>query len=354
MTEESSYSHELVKLLEKGAQAFAEKQYEKSVEYYSEACEKSNLLTGRDDPDLLFLYAKSLFENAVSKSEVFGGQNNQEEKAEETEDDNGMFQFNEQLAENEEYEEESEQEKEEQEEDEQSHVQEHEQGEEGEEQTDFEVSWEILDLTRTLYEEQLNTLQDEQLETPYLDSDKKDIKEISSPFVAIKKKLSEVYDLLGEISLETENFSQAAQDFTTLANLRTELYPFSSRLVSEAYYKLSLASEFNTGEAGSSATAVEAMEKSLKSIKERYELSDQEKDESLLQEMEQRLDELRKGDAAIREEKKRIMMGILGEGDGTEIKATPKSVPVNDLTGMVKKRKQPGGKAVTKKAKTSK
>ncbi|KAG7910070.1 hypothetical protein KL906_001975 [Ogataea polymorpha] len=352
MTEESSYSQELVKLLEKGAQAFAEKQYEKSVEYYSEACEKSNLLTGNDDPDLLFLYAKSLFENAVSKSEVLGGQNNQDEKAEETEDDNGMFHFNEQLAENEE-DEESEQEPE-QGQKEQSHEQEKEQGEESEEQTDFEVSWEILDLTRTLYEEKLSSLQDEHLKTPYLDSDKKDIKEISSPFVAIKKKLSEVYDLLGEISLETENFSQAAQDFTTLANLRTELYPFSSRLVSEAYYKLSLASEFNTGEAGSSTTAVEAMEKSLKSIKERYELPDEERDESLLQEMEQRLDDLRKGDAAIQEEKKRIMMGILGESDGTEIKATPKTVPVNDLTGMVKKRKQPGAKVVTKKTKISK
>ncbi|KAG7927378.1 hypothetical protein KL925_002749 [Ogataea polymorpha] len=352
MTEESSYSQELVKLLEKGAQAFAEKQYEKSVEYYSEACEKSNLLTGNDDPDLLFLYAKSLFENAVSKSEVLGAQNNQDEKAEETEDDNGMFHFNEQLAENEE-DEESEQEPE-QGQKEQSHEQEKEQGEESEEQTDFEVSWEILDLTRTLYEEKLSSLQDENLKTPYLDSDKKDIKEISSPFVAIKKKLSEVYDLLGEISLETENFSQAAQDFTTLANLRTELYPFSSRLVSEAYYKLSLASEFNTGEAGSSTTAVEAMEKSLKSIKERYELPDEERDESLLQEMEQRLDDLRKGDAAIQEEKKRIMMGILGESDGTEIKATPKTVPVNDLTGMVKKRKQPGGKVVTKKTKISK
>ncbi|KAG7885130.1 hypothetical protein KL938_001387 [Ogataea parapolymorpha] len=353
MAEESNYSQELVKLLEKGAQAFAEKQYEKSVEYYSEACEKSNLLTGSDDPDLLFLYAKSLFENAVSKSEVLGGQNNQDEKAEETEDDNGMFQFNEQLAENEEDEEESEQELE-QGQEEHSHEQEEEQGEESEEQTDFEVSWEILDLTRTLYEEKLSSLQDEQLKKPYLDSDKKDIKEISSPFVAIKKKLSEVYDLLGEISLETENFSQAAQDFTTLANLRTELYPFSSRLVSEAYYKLSLASEFNTGEAGSSSTAVEAMEKSLKSIKEGYELPDEERDESLLQEMEQRLDDLRKGDAAIQEEKKKIMMGILGETDGTEIKATPKTVPVNDLTGMVKKRKQPGGKVVTKKTKTSK
>ncbi|KAG7838630.1 hypothetical protein KL939_001497 [Ogataea angusta] len=353
MTEQSSYSQELVKLLEKGAQAFAEKQYEKSVEYYSEACEKSNLLTGNDDPDLLFLYAKSLFENAVSKSEVLGAQNNQDEKAEETEDDNGMFQFNEQLAENEEDEEGSEQEQEEQEQEE-SHEQEQEQGEEGEEQTDFEVSWEILDLTRTLYEEKLNSLQDEQLVKPYLESDKKDIQEITSPLVAIKRKLSEVYDLLGEISLETENFSQAAQDFTTLANLRTELYPFSSRLVSEAYYKLSLASEFNTGEAGSSATAVEAMEKSLKSIKERYELPDEEKDESLLQEMEQRLDDLRKGDAAIQEEKKKIMMGILGESDGTEIKATPKTVPVNDLTGMVKKRKQPGGKVVSKKVKSNK
>ncbi|KAH3671684.1 hypothetical protein OGAPHI_000389 [Ogataea philodendri] len=352
MSADSTYSEDLKKLLQKGAEAFAEKRYEKSVEYYSEACEKSNLLTGKDDPDLLFLYAKSLFENAVSNSGVLGGQINKEEKPEEAEDPSGMFQFNEQLAENEEEEEEQE---EEQEEEEQEDDEKEQEEDEGEEQTDFEVTWEILDLTRTLYEEKLEQLDSGDYATPLLASDKQDAEETSSPYVVIKKKLSDVYDLLGEISLETENFSQAVQDLTTLTKLRAELYPLGSRLISEAYYKLSLASEFNTGEAGSSALAVKAMEKALESLRENYK-TDQDRDESLLQEMEQRLEDLKKGDAAIQEEKKKIMMGILGESDATETvsKTVPKAAPVNDLTGMVKKRKQPGSKVVNKKVKTSK
>ncbi|KAH3681421.1 hypothetical protein WICPIJ_007616, partial [Wickerhamomyces pijperi] len=96
---------------------------------------------GKDDPDLLFLYAKSLFENAVSNSGVLGGQINKEEKPEEAEDPSGMFQFNEQLAENEEEEEEQEEEQEEEEEEDDEKEQEE---DEGEEQTDFEVTWEIL------------------------------------------------------------------------------------------------------------------------------------------------------------------------------------------------------------------
>ncbi|ODV87575.1 hypothetical protein CANARDRAFT_26957 [[Candida] arabinofermentans NRRL YB-2248] len=399
-SEESSYSKEILKLLENGARAFAEKDYDLSAELYSEACEISNIATGKDDPDLLLLYGKSLFENAVSKSGVLGAvaqndqkkagsdDNDDDDDANDTDKDNdkAMFQFNETLAEEEEEEEEEEddnddvsadklvtqeEEEEESDDDEKDTPQGSEEQEPEEpEQTDFEVAWEILDLTRTIYEEQLTEHEQsienkEKLESPLMKSDKQDLKEIKNPIIILKKKLSDVYDLLGEVSLETENFKQAAQDFESLCQLRTELYPFHSALISEAYYKLSLSLEFCTEDLKSIGKSIEMMKKAIESMKLRFQQPGQKKDDELLFEMEQRLLDLTRGDEKIKEEKDKILRGILGDimpqkgsseeatNSGFSAASSIAAPAVNDLTSMVKKRKSgsTGGKMIKKKTK---
>ena len=66
----------------------------------------------------------------------------------------------------------------------------------------------------------------------------------------VKTMLADVYDLLGEVSLESENFPQATQDFEASLALKTELYPVESTLISEAEFKMALALEFSAADEG--------------------------------------------------------------------------------------------------------
>jgi len=359
----SEYSEEVSKLLELGAKTYAAKEYEEAVNHYGEACQiYSNDNEGKESPELLFLYGKALFQVAVSKNGIFGG--NPDEAAalattatkDETKTDekptNGMFQFSEDvpLAEEEDDEEsekkdngkedeEQEKEQEKEEEQEEDGEEEEQQGEEQgeEEQSDFEIAWEILDLARSLYEQTLP-------ETP-LNEIPKDAENSKDPVVITKIKLSDIHDLLGEISLETENFKQASEDFESLLKIREELFPFDSSLISEAHYKLSLALEFNFADNDSKSKAIMHLTKAIESIKlKQSKQSDDEKDIDLIKDLESRLEDLQKDpNEAFDEQKKDIIKGILGEVTSADEQkpkqASSSNQAVNDLTSVVKKRK---------------
>eukprot|EP00128_Syssomonas_multiformis_P008007 Colp12_sorted_trinity150504_noHs@2126 len=53
-----------------------------------------------------------------------------------------------------------------------------------------------------------------------------------------KAKLSEVYYMLGEFSMETENFNQAEDDFKSWAKTREMVYGPTNRMVIEAFYTM--------------------------------------------------------------------------------------------------------------------
>lgn len=97
-------------------------------------------------------------------------------------------------------------------------------GAEDEEQSDLEAAWEVLELARTLYEEALSASGD----------------------AVVQQKLAETYDVLGEVSLEAENFGQAAEDLRSCLALR-ERSGAAERLLVEAHYKLALALEYVPG-----------------------------------------------------------------------------------------------------------
>ncbi|PVH17299.1 uncharacterized protein CXQ87_000183 [Candidozyma duobushaemuli] len=363
-----AYSETISQAIAEGAKLYAIKQYDEAATKYADACASYNEEHGEDDADLLLLYGKALFQSAVTRSGMLGGIGDNEEEQEEKEEeenDDGNFHFEDGIApevdDDENAEPEKEQDNEENEENQEAPQEQEEEA--GPEQSDFEVAWEILELTRSLLDNKLKEESAEGLESPYL----KDADETpSSSYVATIKKLSEVYDLLGEVSLEAENFAQAATDLQSCLELRQKLYSADNGLVSECHYKLSLALEFSLAD-DSRAKATEQMKYAIESVKLRNtKETDEEKkkdNDSLLRDMEERYKELKKSPKAdLQAQQMDIIKGIMGEAVSGEGSSAAKAVQdlsnmvkkkpaVNDLSSMVKKRKAKPDESESKKPK---
>jgi len=108
---------------------------------------------------------------------------------------------------------------------------------------DFSTAFEILDLARVLFSRQLESLQS--ADTTSSSSNKGKEKSIDTPEIKhIKERLADTHDLIAEISLENERYEDAATDFKTSIELRSQLLPFEDTILTEAHFKLSLALEF--------------------------------------------------------------------------------------------------------------
>jgi len=400
-----SYSAEVNQLVLEGSKSYASKDYELASEKYGKACEVySKEHEGEEDGDLLFLYGKALYQNGVSKSEVLGGvganqkDGKEERPGEEDDDDDNedgkaedKFQFYD--AEPIEGEEEEKEDKEKPTEgtnknqeiresengNDQQEEDEEEEEEEEEEPGDLEMAWIILDATRAVFEEKLESVTKPKQSPPYI---KNDDDPMDDEYVTFLKKLSETYDILGEVSLEMENFPQSAQDLTKSLDLRLQLYPFDSPLVSESHYKLALALEFCVEDGQQDITesrkkAAEHIQLAIKSTearnKKETDESAKKNNEEMIGELKEKYEDLIKDPSEqLQQEQLDIMKGILGseaaganagqaiinnltsivqkqgeEGSSTTANA-PK--PVNDLSGLVKKRKQSKDPKASKKA----
>ncbi|KAK5710922.1 hypothetical protein LTR15_012716 [Elasticomyces elasticus] len=108
-----------------------------------------------------------------------------------------------------------------------------------EEEDDFAIAYEILDTARVLLTRKLSSLQ-----TPTQDATSTSSDTVSVEARQVKERLADTHDLLAEISLENERFSDAVHDTRDALTLKLELYPQESSLVAEAHFKLSLALEF--------------------------------------------------------------------------------------------------------------
>ncbi|PIA16033.1 hypothetical protein COEREDRAFT_8698 [Coemansia reversa NRRL 1564] len=91
--------------------------------------------------------------------------------------------------------------------------------EEEEEQDDFAAAWDILDLARVIQEKE---------------SDSK-----------TRLKYAETLMLLGDVSMESENFAQAVNDFSDALNVKLQYLDDDNRELAELYYKVALAHEYN-------------------------------------------------------------------------------------------------------------
>lgn len=257
-------------LIARAAAKDATKDHDSASELYSQATELQAELNGELSPenaDLLYAYGKSLYNVAVSKSDVLGSKvageqqpqsgtasstntssagskstsdplvqdaiaNSMTEKSTsakradrepEPTESKPFFQFtgDENFVDSEDEDEETAEQAEEDE----------------EEDDDFANAFEVLDLARVLYLKKLSAAEEN-------DGGKGKSTVVSSDIKHIKERIADTHDLQAEISLEAERFSEAVTDLRTVLELRNSLYPLEDPSVAECHYKLSLALEF--------------------------------------------------------------------------------------------------------------
>ncbi|KAI0387003.1 hypothetical protein F5Y04DRAFT_242793 [Hypomontagnella monticulosa] len=399
----------LADLTAKANALYAQKKYEEAAEVFSQATEMQAEINGEMAPenaDILFLYGRSLFRVGQSKSDVLGGKPSTEKKSNGTTDkkangkksqtgpSNGdaakekteaekiteegvaivaqnategekgtdakkpLFQF----TGDENFEDSDEEEQAEEEGDD-------------EEDDDLAVAFEILDLSRLLFEKSL----EQQDQEDASDEKGKEKAEDDSPAIRhIKERLADTHDLLAEISLENEKYPLAINDCRASLKYKDELYPKESEIIAEAHFKLSLALEFasvtDTSEDAAGAgpkpvdeelrkeAAVE-LEKAIESTKlkldakevdlamlhapEDNELTRKQIAEvkELIADMEQRLVDLRKAPMDVNSvlAAEDTMLGVLGaalgesaEDKGARIEEAKKNA--KDVSGLVRKK----------------
>ncbi|KAJ5606952.1 hypothetical protein N7537_003571 [Penicillium hordei] len=262
-------------LIARAAAKDATKDHDSASELYSQATELQAELNGELSPenaDLLYAYGKSLYNVAVSKSDVLGSKvageqqpqsgtasstntssagskstsdslvqdaiaNSMTEKSSsakraerepEPTESKPFFQFtgDENFVDSEDEDEETAG-----------------QAEDDEEDDDFANAFEVLDLARILYLKKLSAAEEN-------DGGKGKSTVVSSDIKHIKERIADTHDLQAEISLEAERFSEAVTDLRTVLELRNSLYPLEDPSVAECHYKLSLALEFASVQQG--------------------------------------------------------------------------------------------------------
>jgi HAT1-interacting factor 1 len=265
---------QLEDLIARAAAKDATKDHNAASELYSQATELQAELNGELSPenaDLLYAYGKSLYNVAVSKSDVLGSKvagepqplssnpptkasssagskstgehivkdaitnsktqgspsNKATSKESEPAGSKRLFQFTG---------------------DENFVDSDSEDGEDGEQadeedDDDFANAFEVLDLARVLYLKKLSAAEEN-------DEGKGKSTAISTDTKHIKERLADTHDLQAEISLEAERFSDAVTDLRTVLELRNSLYSLEDPSVAECHYKLSLALEFASVQQG--------------------------------------------------------------------------------------------------------
>ncbi|CAG8214525.1 unnamed protein product [Penicillium salamii] len=394
-------------LIARAAAKDATKDHDSASELYSQATELQAELNGElsvENADLLYAYGKSLYNVAVSKSDVLGSKvagepepgttsstntsaskstnapggslvknaiansaqpsSAKPKKESESTPSKPLFQFtgDENFVDSES-------------EDEEAGEQDGEK--EADEDDDFANAFEVLDLARVLYLKKMEA-------TEETDGGKGESTALSADTKSLMERLADTHDLQAEISLEAERFSDAVADLRTVLEMRNALYPLEDPSVAECHYKLSLALEFASvqqPEEGSdekpkvdeemrNESAAE-MERAIESCKVRMAQEEKrleaEKDEDedkanatkrkianvkeIVTDMEQRLVDLRRPPVSIEENEQSneaMLKGVLGQIIGqsaTDQKAQldAASKGATDLSAFVKRKpaKQP-------------
>ncbi|TGJ81485.1 hypothetical protein E0Z10_g7274 [Xylaria hypoxylon] len=251
--------------------------------------------------------------------------------------------------------------------------------EEEEEDDDLAVAFEILELSRVLFEKQLE-------EATTTEGPDKDVAADENKLVRhFKERLSDIHDLLAEISLENEKFPDAIKDCRATLKYKEELYTEDSEIIAEAHFKLSLALEFasmtmssedgaedgpKTVDEAMRTEAAEELEKAIESTKLKLQNKEvelatshapEDNDETrkqitdvkeIVADMEQRLTELRKPPVDMNTAlgQGNPLAGLLGEAFGessSEQAARVEEAKKNakDLSGLVRKKAKEEPKA---------
>jgi len=115
----------------------------------------------------------------------------------------------------------------------------------------LELAWEMLELAKLIYTKNAESSADPEIET----------------------RIWETYMLLGEVSLENQDYSQAVDDLNVCLQRQINVLPADSRLLSETYYQLGLALGFGMRweEAKNShKESIKILETRMKNLKAKY------------------------------------------------------------------------------------
>ncbi|OLL25077.1 NASP-related protein sim3 [Neolecta irregularis DAH-3] len=319
-------------LVAQGCKAFALKKYDDAADILAQAVEaviKTNGEDSADNADTLLLYGKALFEVARQKSQVLGGGSPSDHEDEAAQDSlskvalpdstqDPRFHFEGDVESNED-----------------ENDEDPEQEDNGEE--DFTLCWETLDYARVLYEKK---------------TDHQQLKGDNEGLKATKWKLADVFDLLGEVSLESENFEQAITDLQKSLEFKKELHSGHSNILSEAYFKLALAYEHSPNEADR-PEAIANIEHAINTVKtfikleeEKHGLDAKGKDKEvqaitegkeMVTMMEQKLAELQQPpDSKVTQ----TLRDLLAQSGGASLREGVEALigSANDLSGLVRKK----------------
>merc|ERR1712098_55628 len=146
--------------------------------------------------------------------------------------------------------------------------------EDEEDPSNLQLAWEMLELAKMVLVEQLE-----------------DVKLTAEARSALEKRLFETYLILGEVSLENENYPQAVDDLTVCLEKQKAALPEDSRNIAVTYYQLGIALGFNM----KYEEAIEKLEMAIGVLKKRIE--------NLTNKTES-VDESKANDAFIREKRK--------------------------------------------------
>ncbi|KAJ3305309.1 hypothetical protein HDV03_001602 [Kappamyces sp. JEL0829] len=195
---------------------------------------------------------------------------------------------------------------------------------------DLELAWENLDVARLIYSKQEST--EHLLE------------------------LADVHLSLGDVSLESENFDQAVKDYETALKLKLEHAPQGYRELAEAHFKLALAfeySELNEEAIEHVTCAMDALKKRISLLGSEDGAKGKATETSLPEAKRAEIEELN-GFLGEMGSKLADLNTLIEKEDAGEPLVAPSLKPeavVNDISGLVKKRKTDGGKEPEKKTK---
>ncbi|KAJ2056048.1 hypothetical protein GGI17_006388 [Coemansia sp. S146] len=123
--------------------------------------------------------------------------------------------------------------------------------EDEEEEDDFAAAWDVLDLARVIQAKATDSKS--------------------------QLKYAETLMLLGDVSMESENFGQAVKDFSEALEVKMQYLDDSNRELAELYYKLALAYEYNQ-DTGKALELMNDVERILGNRLKIVEVSDKDED----------------------------------------------------------------------------
>ncbi|CAG9812392.1 unnamed protein product [Phaedon cochleariae] len=190
-----------------------------------------------------------------------------------------------------------------------------------EEPTDLQVAWEVLELAKKIFQK--------------LGDDG-------------KKNLAETLTVLGEISLESENFESAVNDIKEGLEIQKQLFGPDSRTIAETFYKLGVAYATNS----EIEEAVQSFQGSLDHLRNRIahlekledkkdEAEDELKDiQSLIPDIEEKIADMKSYKAeALKKIVSAVTEGKTSDGASTSSSAV-ESKPVTNISHLVKRKRK--------------